>query len=201
MGCTITNPANGKESVLFEKFKEIFGNEREAEIQYAKLLGNSFKDRFGDWVFLQKNPRAKNFTILAHIDSISKEEAKEQLEINTVESLEKIQEFKRLGQINATTNEPKLFQDLNLGRWFFYDKNGDKDYIDKMKLSEFSAQEIQEVTNHLLYRFVFENDKKSFNEYTPDELENLRIADSIDNSIAAYKESIIGEENEEVLLE
>tara|TARA_R110002049_G_scaffold231127_2_gene403458 strand:- start:46003 stop:52398 length:6396 start_codon:yes stop_codon:yes gene_type:complete len=109
-------------------------------------------------------------------------------------------DLKKIGLV-ADNGEPLLKQDLTNNMWFFTDKNGDRDYIDKYKFSEFTAQEVSEVTDHLLYRFVLEGGKKSFNNYDPTELEEGRILASIDRTIQAYKESIVGRDNEQELLE
>ena len=169
MSCNILNPANGKKSELHTKFQEIFQDDQAAEIAYAKVVGPSFKRRFGDWVYNYKNP--------------------------TDENLEKI------GEVNAMTGEPKLFKDPATNLWYFKDKNGDRDYIDKMKFSQFEAQEVEQVTNHFLHRFVLEGGKKSFNEYTPDELEKGRITASINRSITAYEKAIQSKPNKDVLQE
>lgn len=167
MDCIILNPANGKESELHKKFQEIFQDDMAAEVAYAKVIGPTFKKRFGDWEYAYKNP--------------------------TAEDLEKI------GRVNEKTGEPLLQEDYDNGMWFFIDKNGDRDYIDKYKFSDFTAQEVNEVTNHLLHRFVLEGGPKSFNHYDPSELEEGKIMASIKRSIAAYRESIVGRENEEEL--
>tara|TARA_R110002051_G_scaffold203797_1_gene270109 strand:- start:559 stop:699 length:141 start_codon:yes stop_codon:yes gene_type:complete len=46
MGCSVNNPTNGKKSELFDRLKNIFKDEKEAEVQYAKLTGRNFKNRF-----------------------------------------------------------------------------------------------------------------------------------------------------------
>jgi len=100
-----------------------------------------------------------------------------------------------------TNGEPLLKQDLTTNMWFFTDKNGDRDYIDKYKFSEFTAQEVELVTNHLLYNFIREGGKKSFNDWDASDLENKRIAESIDRTISNYREDIKGRDNEAVLLD
>ena len=199
MGCSVNNPTNGKKSELFDRLKNIFKDEKEAEVQYAKLTGRNFKNRFGDWEWLAKNPNSKDEDVLAKSKNISKEEALILIENNPKSSLNEIHRFKRLGKVNSKTNEPLLFHSVDKDMWFFYDKNGDKDYIDKMKLSEFSSQEIEEVSNHLLHRFVIGGGKKSLNQYDISELESKKISSSIDESIRAYRESIKNLENEKIL--
>lgn len=164
MSCIITNPANGKDSALFEKFKDIFKSEQIAEIEYAKLTGNNFKNRFGDWV---GNYKSTNPT--------------------------------PMGLVDGKTGEPLLKKDLTSNRWFFTDKNNHRDYLDNAKFSKFSAQEVEEVTNYLLYRFVTAGGKKSLNEYNPSVSELGRLSDSIDKSISSYRELIKGRENESKL--
>ena len=107
-------------------------------------------------------------------------------------------DLKKIGLVEAN-GEPMLKQDLTTNMWFFTDKNGDRDYIDKYKFSEFTAQQVEEVTDYLLYRFVLEGGKKSYNEYDPSELEEGRILASIDRAIATYIEDIQGKENKDQL--
>ena len=64
MKCNVENPANGKKSELHDKFLEIFQDPQAAEIAYAKVLGNSFAKRFGDWEFNHKNPMATDNEVL-----------------------------------------------------------------------------------------------------------------------------------------
>ena len=45
MKCFLKNPANGKKSVLHDKFLDIFQDEKAAEIAYAKVSGPSFIDK------------------------------------------------------------------------------------------------------------------------------------------------------------
>lgn len=169
MKCNVENPANGKKSELHDQFLSIFQDAQLAEIAYAKVLGNSFMQRFGNWEKVYRN--------------------------------EKGFENEQIGLVNPKTGEPLLKKDLTTGMWFFTDKNGDRDYIDKYKFSEFTAQQVEEVTEHLLYNFVLQSGKKSYNNYDPSELEKGRIMDSIEKTIASYKEKIKGRENEAELLE
>jgi hypothetical protein len=106
-----------------------------------------------------------------------------------------------LEKIGATmvNGEPKLFLNKVTNQWFFKDKNKQNEYLDRTKFSEFTAKQVELVTNHLLYRFVLEKGKRSFNQ--ENDLKTQEIMESIDNSIAAYKKSIKGKSNEAELLE
>ena len=59
--CKVLNGANGKESELHKQFEDIFNDKQAAEIAYAKILGESFKKRFGDWEFNYKTQVMKMF--------------------------------------------------------------------------------------------------------------------------------------------
>jgi len=96
--------------------------------------------------------------------------------------------------------EPELFLNKKTNQWYFKDKDNVNDYLDKTKFLAFTTEQVKITTNHLLYRFVLESGKKSFNEYDPSELEQGQIMKSIENSIEAYKESIKGKEDEAILL-
>lgn len=201
MECNVTNPANGKKSELHEQFLTIFDTPQEAEVAYAKVLGNSFAERFGDWGYSYKNPEASDKEIYFKNKGITYDEAMASSKETADSIREDIKNFRRLGKTDPKTGEPLLMKDLKNNMWFFLDKNGVRDYISKMNLSEFTAQQIKEVTNHFLYRFALENEKKSFNYYDPSELEEGRITASIRQSIKAYRESIKDRENEAVLSE
>ena len=195
--CKVLNGANGKESELHKQFENIFNDKQAAEIAYAKILGESFKKRFGDWEFNYKNPSDED--VYFYKNGVTIEEAVEVKKISREEIRKEISDFRKLGETKLD-GEPLLTHDLKNNMWFFTDKNGDRDYIDKYKFSDFTAQEVEEVTNHFIYRFVLQSGKKSLNNYDPSELEKGRIMSSIDMSIEAYKKSIIGKKNYDVLL-
>ena len=111
--------------------------------------------------------------------------------------------LKDIGLVDPKTGEPILKKNLANGMYYYTLADGiTKDYINKVALNEFTAQQIEEVTDHLLYRFVIDgSSSKSFNEYDPNDLEIGRIMSSINQSILAYKESIKGRPNEAELLE
>lgn len=98
-----------------------------------------------------------------------------------------------------TNGEPKLFLNKVTNQWFFKDKNKQNEYLDRTKFPEFTAKQVELVTNHLLYRFVLEKGKRSFNQ--ENNLKTQEIMESINNSIAAYKESIKGKPNQAELIE
>ena len=50
MSCIITNPANGENSKLYDELVTVFGSDIDAQIAYSKVVGPTFKERFGDWV-------------------------------------------------------------------------------------------------------------------------------------------------------
>jgi hypothetical protein len=200
MKCNVPNIANGKKSELYDQLKEIFQDEQAAEIAYSKIIGSFFMKRFGDWEYNYKNPNATNEEIYFHNNGITIEEALEVKGLSEEEVSKEIENLRKLG-LTSKEGEPLLKQDLTVNMWFFTDKNGDRDYIDKYKFSEFTAQQVELVTQHLLFNFVSEGGKKSFNEYDPDVLEGERILESIDRAIENFKENVKGKDNEAVLLE
>ena len=201
MKCNVENPANGKKSELHDKFLEIFQDPQAAEIAYAKVLGNSFAKRFGDWEFNHKNPMATDNEVYLHNTGVTIEEAIEVEGKTTKSVLKEVSNFRRMGEVNPKTGEPVLHLDTINDIWFFKDKDGERDPIDKYKFSEFTPQQVEEVTEHLLYNFVLQGGQKSYNQYDPSELEKGRIVASINRTIANYKEVIKDRENEAVLLE
>ena len=55
--CTVLDL--GKEpSKLYDQLTEVFGNREEALIEYRKVIGKKFAERFGDWEYNYKNPDA-----------------------------------------------------------------------------------------------------------------------------------------------
>jgi hypothetical protein len=111
--------------------------------------------------------------------------------------------FENIGLVNPKTGEPVLKKNLANGMWYYtLADNVTKDYINKVSLGDFTAQQIEEVTDHLLFRFVLDGgSSKSLNEYDPNQLEKGRIMDSIEQTIVAYKESIKNHDNKAELTE
>ena len=179
MSCTLNNPLTGDKSQLHEQLKSIFKNEDQAEVAYLKLRGSSFKGRFGDWESVHETSMKK----LGQTSIVFEEE----------------KTTMKIGRVNPKTGEPLLIQDADSKQWYYIDKNNDRDYLDKMRLSQFTATQIKEVTNHLMYRFVLEGGKDSLNNYDISDLQKMNMTESIDNSIAAYRKKIKGLENEEDL--
>ena len=53
--CTILDLGN-EPSKLYDQLVEVFGNKEEALIEYRKVIGNKFAEKFGDWKFNYQNP-------------------------------------------------------------------------------------------------------------------------------------------------
>jgi hypothetical protein len=163
MSCKLISPANGKDSKLIDKLVDVFKNEDDAKIAYAKLNGSSFKERFGNW--------PKRFKDKSFVEDI--------------------------GLVDEKTGEPVLKYNRSINKWYFTLPNGEKDYLDKMALSEFSPIQIEDITNRLLYRFVSEGGEASLNNFDQAELKDGLLMRSIEDSIAYFREEIKGREHEE----
>ena len=55
--CTILDLGN-EPSKLYDKLVEVFGNKEEALIEYRKVIGKKFAEKFGDWKFNYQNPES-----------------------------------------------------------------------------------------------------------------------------------------------
>ena len=53
--CTILN-LEKEPSILYDKLLGVFGNEVDARVEYRKIIGPTFAERFGDWEYNYKNP-------------------------------------------------------------------------------------------------------------------------------------------------
>jgi len=169
--CSVKNPANGKKSELHEQLADVFKDLQLAETAYAEVTGPTFKERFGDWEKAFKD---------GYPDGLE-----------------------NIGLVDPKNGEPVLKKNLANGMWYYTEADGiTKDYLNMVSLAAFTAQQIEEVTDHLLFRFILDGGpSKSLNEYNPNELEKGRVMESIEQSIAAYKESIKDKPNRAELLE
>ena len=87
--------------------------------------------------------------------------------------------------------EPKVKHDVINDLWFYVDRNGDKMFVDKMKLSEFETFEIDDVVGHLFSRFAKEHEQPNLGEWSGTTSESGLVLDSIDRSIAALRDDIV----------
>ncbi len=55
--CTILDLGN-EPSKLYDQLVEVFGNKEEALIEYRKVIGKKFAEKFGDWKFNYLNPES-----------------------------------------------------------------------------------------------------------------------------------------------
>jgi hypothetical protein len=88
-------------------------------------------------------------------------------------------------------SEPKVKHDVINDLWFYVDRNGDKMFVDKMKLSEFETFEIDDVVGHLFSRFAKEHEQFNLGEWSGTTSESGLVLDSIDRSIAALRDDIV----------
>ena len=92
-------------------------------------------------------------------------------------------------------SEPKLGYDPINDLHYFTDKNGDRMFVNKMKFSEFQDSEVKEVVGFLFNRFAKEFSKYNVGEFVTTQTGSSKVMQSIDRSIAYYKEQVLLDEN------
>jgi hypothetical protein len=167
MSCLITNPIDGKESVLGEELLRIFKSESLAVEFYAKIKGPDFKEKFGDWEEAGKVRGEKTSDGL--VISVGEE--------NVV---------KNLG-LTTPNGEPKLLKMNDSNQYYFELLDGTSFFLNQKGLrGSFSPKEIKEVSKFFLFNYVQSGGAKSFNEIDS-ESNQSKIMSIIENSIKGLR--------------
>ena len=89
---------------------------------------------------------------------------------------------------NRTTanGEPQLRKLKNTNHWYFLDKNEDKFFINKLKLSSFESDEILEVTRYLSQKYLSQSKSKDFNLIETSDINKKNVVESIESSMESY---------------
>ena len=169
MSCLITNPIDGKESVLGEELLRIFKSESSAIEFYAKIKGPDFKEKFGDW---EKAGKA----------NISKSPDKGEVILHV--GNEPV--TKNLG-LTMPNGEPQLKKVNGANQYYFELLDGTSFFLNQKGLrGSFTPQEIKEVSKFFLFNYVQSGGAKSFNEIDS-EGNHSKIMSVIENSIEGLR--------------